>query len=152
MSYTSYEEVIIRYPMLKSWGKTEIQVNSDLIYYAEMELNGRLASHFTVPFSASHPTVKDLTIDLAYFNSIKTRVPKDAERIHDVVIGRIDDIKEGKEYIYTGSGTTIKPTPGTAQIWSNLQDYHPVHTMLGAENEFTRISSERLEALEDVRD
>ena len=151
MSYTNYEEVIIRYPILKNWAKTEIEVNSDLIYYGEMELNGLLASHFAVPFPAPHPTVKDLAIDLAYYNAIKTRVPKDAERIHDVVIGRIERIKEGKEYIYTGSGTTIKPTPGEAQIWSNLEEYHPVHTMLGAENEHTRISSERLQDLEDER-
>jgi len=52
MSYTSYEEVIIRYPMIKTWAKTEVEVNSDLIYYGEMELNGRMASHFTVPFAA----------------------------------------------------------------------------------------------------
>lgn len=152
MSYTDYEEIIIRYPILETWAKTGIQVNSDLIYYAEMELNGRMASHFTVPFAASHPTVKDLTIDLAYYNALKTRVPKDAEKIHDVVIGRIEAIKEGKEYIYTGSGTTIAPSAQTEQIWSNLMDYHPVHTMLGAEHSLTQISSERLDALEDVRD
>jgi len=151
MSYTNYEEVIIRYPVLKTWAKTPAEVNSDLIYYGEMELNGRLASHFTVPFSASHPTIKDLTIDLAYYNAIKTRVPKDAQRIHDVIIGRIDAIKEGKEYIYTGSGTTITPNPGTGQVWSNLEDYHPVHTMLGAESAMTHISSERLQDLEDER-
>jgi len=152
MSYTDYEEVIIRYPVLKTWAKTAIEVNSDLIYYAEMELNGRLASHFSVPFSGSHPTVKDLTIDLAYYNALKTRVPKDAQKIHDVVIGRIEAIKDGEEYIYTGSGTTITPAPQTGQIWSNLQDYHPVHTMLGAESPYTQVSSERLDALEDVRD
>ena len=151
MSYTDYEEVIIRYPMIKTWAKTEIEVSSDLIYYAEMELNGRLASHFSVPFSASHPTIKDLAIDLTYYNALKTRIPKSAKEIHNVVIGRIDDIKGGKEYIYTGSGTTIAPSAQTAQIWSNLEDYHPVHTMLGAENAFTRVSSGLLEALEDER-
>lgn len=152
MSYVDYEEVIIRYPMIKTWAKTEAQVNSDLIYYAETELNSRLASHFSVPFSASHPTVKDLTIDLAYYNAIKTRVPKDAKRIHDVIIGRIDAIKDGKEYIYTGSNTTITPNPNTGQVWSNVMDYHPVHSMLGAEHEDTHVSSERLADLEDERD
>ena len=151
MPYTTFAELIIRYPVTAKWAANTVDVSSDLIYYAEMELNGRLASHFSVPFSASHPTVKDLTVDLAYYNALKTRIPKDAKIIHDVVIGRIDNIKEGKEYIYTGSGTTIAPSAQTAQIWSNLEDYHPVHTMLGAENAFTRVSSGLLEALEDER-
>jgi len=151
MSYTDYEEVIIRYPMIKTWAKTEVEVNSDLIYYAEMELNGRMASHFSVPFAASHPTVKDLAIDLAYYNALKTRVPKDAKQIHDVVIGRIEAIKEGKEYLFTGSDTIIAPSEQTTQIWSNLMDYHPIHTVLGADSPYTRISSEQIQDLEDER-
>jgi len=152
MSYVTFAEMIVRYPITAKWAANTVDVSSDLIYNAENELNGRLASHFSVPFIAAHPTVKDLTMDLAYFNAIKTRVPKDAQKIHDVVIGRIDDIKNGKEYIYTGSGTTIAPSAQTAQVWSNLEDYHPIHTMLGAESPYTHISSERLEALEDERD
>ena len=151
MSYATFAELIVRYPVVAKWATNTVDVSSDLIYNAENELNGRFASHFSVPFSASHPTVKDLTLDLSYYNAIKTRVPKDAQRIHDVIIGRINDIKEGKEYIYTGSGTTIAPNASTDQVWSNLQDYHPVHSMLGAESPFTHISSERLQDLEDER-
>ncbi len=62
MTYVKYLDVIARYSILKTWGKSETEVTSDLIYYAEMELNSRLASHFSVPFSDSHPTVKDLTM------------------------------------------------------------------------------------------
>lgn len=150
MPYVDYEDVIARYSVLKTWGKSESEVTSDLIYYAEMELNGRLASHFSVPFSVAHPTIKDLTIDLCYYKALITKDPEKAELIHDAVIGRIDDIKEGKEYIYTGSGTVI-PAGASQEIWSPIMDFHPVHSMLDAESPFTQIDSALIEDLEDER-
>ncbi len=150
MAYVNYEEVIARYSILETWGKTETEVTSDLIYYAEMELNSRLASHFSVPFSDSHPTVKDLTIDLCYYKALVTKDPEKAEQIHDAIIGRIDGIKEGKEYIYTGSDTII-PSGAGQEIWSPTMDYHPVHSMLDAESPFTQIDSSLIEDLEDER-
>ncbi len=150
MPYVDYEDVIARYSVLKTWGKSESEVTSDLIYYAEMELNGRLASHFSVPFSDSHPTVKDLTIDLCYYKALIIKDPEKAEKIHDAIIGRIDAIKEGKEYIYTGSGTVI-PSGAGQEIWSPGMDFHPVHSMLDAESPFTQIDSALIEDLEDER-
>lgn len=150
MPYVDYEDVIARYSVLKTWGKSESEVTSDLIYYAEMELNGRLASHFSVPFSVAHPTVKDLTIDLCYYKALITKDPEKAEKIHDAVIGRIDAIKEGKEYIYTGSGTVI-PSGAGQEIWSPIMEFHPVHSMLDAESPFTQIDSSLIEDLEDER-
>jgi hypothetical protein len=154
MSYVSYAEVVGRYPILEKWAETEMAVTSDLIYYAEMRLNSLMAPAFSVPFSGSHPTVKDLTIDLAYHRAMLTHDAEGAEAFEKAVLGRIDRIKDGKEYIYTESYTVIKPEAqgDEAAIWSNTKDYHPVHTMLGAEHEDTIISSERLEDLEDVRD
>jgi len=142
MSYADYNDVIIRYPIIASWGKTESEVSSDLIYFAEMELNGRLGSHFTVPFTTVYPIVKDLTIDLAYYRALRTKDPKKANEIRGAVMGRIDDIKAGKEFIYTGSGTL--EASGGIEIWSTTEDYHPVHSMLDAEDPLTDISSERL--------
>ncbi len=150
MAYVEYLDVIARYSVLKTWGKTETEVTSDLIYYAEMELNSRLASHFSVPFSDSHPTVKDLTIDLCYYKALITKDPEKAEQIHDAIIGRIDGIKEGKEYIYTGSGTII-PSGAGQEIWSPVMDYYPVHSMLDAEDIHTQIDPDRIDDLEDER-
>ena len=150
MPYINYEDVIARYPVLKTWGKSETEVTSDLIYYAEMELNGRLAGHFSVPFSDSYPTVKDLAIDLCYYKALITKDPEKAEKIHDAIIGRIDDINEGKEYIYTGSGTIV-PSGAEQEIWSPLLDYYPVHTMLDAESPFTYIDPDLIDDLEDER-
>lgn len=150
MAYVDFEEVVARYSILKSWGKDESEVTSDLIYYAEMELNGKMASHFSVPFSDSHPTVKDLTIDLCYYKALITKDPEKAEKIHDAIIGRIQDIKDGKEYIFTGS-ETIVPSNAGQEIWSTVKDYHPVHSMLDPESGFTAVDSSLIDALEDER-
>lgn len=150
--YIEYEDVIARYEVIKTWGKTPTEVNSDLIYYAEMELNSRLASHFSVPFSAAHPTVKDLAIDLCYLKALRTRDPKKANDIEKAVLGRIDALKEGREYIYTGSGTQIVPEGADQEVWSTTQDYHPVHGILDAEHEDVGIDDDRIEDEEDERD
>jgi len=150
MPYANYAEAIQRYPLLATWSQTNVE--SDLLYFAEMELNSLLASHFTVPFAAAHPTVKDLTIDLAYYRALRMKDPKKAREIREDIKGRIDDIKDGEEYIYTGSGTTIEPSGSGEEIWSTTMDYHPVHSMLDADDSLTMVSSERLQDEADERD
>lgn len=144
MSYVTYDEFIIRYPSLSTSSQDNIE--DDLLAYAEVEINGRFASHFSVPFSANHPTVKDLTMDLAYYRQIRLKDPEKAEKIRKDVIGRIDDIKAGKEFIYTGSGTL--EFDGSAAIgvdvWSTVENYHPVHSMLDPEDPLTEIDSSQL--------
>ena len=142
MAYITYSELITRYAALST--SSETNVNSDLIYYAEVELNGRLASCFTVPFAVAHPTVKDLTMDLAYYKNLRTKDPDKAEKLRKYIDGRIDNIKDGKEYIYTASGTLEPVDSGIADIWSTTENYHPVHSMLDAEDPLTMVSSERL--------
>ena len=150
--YITYAEVIIRYPIIATWTNSQSEVENDLIFYAERELNSRLASHFSVPFSGSHPTIKDIAMDLVYYKALYTKDPAKAKEIKDAVIGRIEDIKEGKEYIVTDSYTTIAPDKDIVRpIWSNQMDYHPVHSMLDAEDTLTRIDSDYISALEDER-
>ena len=151
MAYASYDDLVLRYPAASKWGATEAQVNSGMIHYAEIHLNSMLASHFSVPFAGSHPTIVDLTIDLAYARGMITRDPKGAKAVMELVDKRIDNLKAGKEYLYTGSGTTIYATGGGASIWSSTMDYHQTHSMLDTENAHTMISSDYLEALEDER-
>lgn len=148
--YITYAELIERYDTLASWAGSEAAVNSGLIYYAEIELNSRMASHFSVPFSAAHPTVKDLAMDLAYWKAMRTRDPKKATEIEDAVLGRIQAIKDGKEYIYTGSGTIMLPEGAGQEVWSTTMDHHPVHSMLEPEEE--TIDPDRLDAEEDERE
>ena len=150
MPYITYDDLILRYPIISTWPGSETTVNSDLIYYGEMELNSRLAGHFTVPFSAAHPTIKDLAIDLSYYRAIRLTDPEKADKIKAQVSGRIDAIKAGDEYIYTGSGTTIAADPDGLGVWSTNEDYHPVHGML--EPEDSCIDADRLDDEADERD
>jgi len=148
--YITYEDAVRRYPELEGWPGMATSVNSDLIYYAAHELNSRMASHFSVPFSAAHPTVMDLVIDLTYYRSLRTQDPKRAALIKDAIEGRIAAIKNGDEQLMTGSGTVIVPEAPGDEIWSTTQDYHPVRGMGDAEDEF--VDPDRLDDEADERD
>jgi hypothetical protein len=149
--YITFDDAITRYQFLADWGKGETDVNSALIYYAEIELNEAFAPFFSVPFSAAHPTIKDLAIDMTYYKSLITKDPEKALAVSSVVYGRINRINKGEAYIYTGSGTTIAQTSPSQDIWSTVQDYEPTHSMLDAESTYTHISSERLNDEENAR-
>jgi hypothetical protein len=149
--YITYANVLERYPMLKTWSANSPYLNND-ITYAEQELNGRLATHFSVPFSGAHPTIKDLAIDLVYYRSLRLKDPDHAEKFKESIIGRIEGLKKGDEYIYTDSNTTIEADATKAgEVWSNLEDYHPTFSMLDAENAKSVIDPDRIEAEEDER-
>lgn len=149
--YITFEDLVARYPIIETKYKKSSEVNSHIIYWAEHELNSRLATHFTVPFSAAHPTVKDLAIDLSYYRTLLTLDPDKAEKFKKAVIGRVDGIKAGDEYIYTDSGTVIATEGANDEIWSSTMDYSPTHSMLDAESEYTHISSDRLYDEENER-
>lgn len=151
MAYATYDDLILRYPAAAKWAATPAEVSSGMLHYAENQLNGLLATHFTVPFSGSHPTIVDLTIDLAYVKGMFTRDQKGAKAVWDHIMERISNIKAGKEFIYTSSGTTIYATGGGGDVWSSTEDYLPTHTMLSAEDPMTGISSEYLYDLENER-
>jgi hypothetical protein len=150
MPYADYTEVIERYPSMASWGDVQSEVAS-LTFFAENQINGMLASAFDVPFSGAHPTIKDLTIDWTYYKALVTRDPGKAEKIRDYLMGRIEALKNGEESIMTDSGTSIIGTDASQEVWTNTGCWHPTHSMLDAENEFTMISSDRLEYDEDER-
>ena len=152
--YITYDEVVLRYPLLKTWASGSSILNDDIIAYAEHELNSMFATHFSVPFSGSHPTIKDIAIDLAYYRTMVIKDPDKADKVKDAILGRIDRIKEGKEYIITGSYTVITPdsTIAGGEVWSTNMDYHPVFSMLDADNALSEIDSDRLSAEESERE
>ncbi len=149
-AYATFEDLIIRYPVVKTWGKTDTEVNSGLIHFAERQLDGMLASAFTVPFVAAHPTVIDLTIDIAYARAMLRIDPEKAKEIRFAVLSRVKALKNGGEYLVTGSGT-IAPSGTDDTVWSSTENFHPTHSMLDAENVFTHISSAMLEFEENLR-
>lgn len=149
--YITYADLVLRYDVLKTWADSQAEVNSGLIYYAEIELNSLMASHFSVPFSAAHPTIKDLCMDLAYYKSLVTKDPEKASDVREAIIGRIENIKKGDEYIYTGSGTVIEPTGKSQEIWSPYDDHHATFSMLDYDNAASQVDSGLLEELADER-
>ena len=151
MSYVEPDAVIARYPLLEDWGKSETEVSSDLIHYAEIELNGLLGGHFTVPFTPAHPTVQDLTIDLCYDRALRTKDPDKSKYFHDLFMKRIGRIIDGEEFIYTGSGTILESLDSEDDIWSSEMDYHPIHSMLEPDSTYTVVDSSLIADLEDER-
>lgn len=152
--YITYDEVVLRYSMLKTWAGNSPILQNDIITYAEHQINGLFATHFSTPFSGSHPTIKDIAIDLAYYRTLYIKDPEKAGKVQDAILGRIDRIKAGKEYIITDSYTTITPdaTIAGGEVWSTTIDYHPTFSMLDAENAYSTVDSDRLNNEEDARD
>lgn len=153
MSYATYNDLIVRYPAAQKWADTPSMVNSFFIHFAENELNGLLASVFDVPFASPPVTVIDLTIDLAYARRQTTADPANAEAVRNYVYSRIENIISGKELLLTASGTALDASTvtGDRTVWSNTMNYPPVNTMLDAESAHTMVSSEMLQAEEDLR-
>ena len=155
MAYITYQELLLRYPLVESWGgESETDVASGLIYYAEEELHRRMGTHFAVPFDNAHPAVKDLTIDLSYYRTLRQADPEKAEQIHDSIIGRIEGFKKGDELIITGSGTSIRADSSVGQnrMWSNTGSWHPVFGMSDYAGGNSVVSSGMLDYEEDQRD
>lgn len=159
MAYIDYNELLTRYPDLLTWGSSadvssyganQTQVDNQLIAYSDAEVNARLAVAYSVPFSANHLTVKDLSMDLAYVNAYKNTDPDKVEVIMSNVNSRFQRLIDGDEYIMTGSGT-IAPTGSAEGIWDSNMDYAPTMSMLNAENSLSHVSSERLQAETDER-
>jgi hypothetical protein len=152
MAYITYQELLARYPQFKSWHEgNESLVNSFAIYYAESELNGRLAPAFSVPFSPAPSMIKDLTFDLTYARMMRSLDPDKYTEFYDSVVERIQGVVDGAAVIVTDSGTQLLAALPAGEIWSSTMNYHPVHSMLDAESEYTRVSSEQLYDLENER-
>ena len=149
--YIDYDDVVERYPMLKTTIGNAPALDND-ITYAEHELNSRLATHFSVPFSGPHPTIMDICIDLTYYRQIRIKDPDLAEKFKEGILGRIQGLKDSKEYIITDSNTTITVNAtGGNEIWSTVQDYEPTFSMLDADNTYSRVDSSRLYDEEQAR-
>jgi len=149
--YITYANVLERYPMLKTWAANSPFLNND-IDYAEKQLNGMLATHFSTPFSGAHPTIKDIAIDLVYYRSLILKDPEQAAKIKKFIDNRIMGLKKGDEYIWTDSNTTIGPSATlNDEVWTNVEDYYPTFSMLDPESTYSQIDPDRLDAEEDER-
>lgn len=150
-TYVTGSEFLTRYDVSRSWGSGTSEVASNLVHFAEVQLDGMLASAFTVPFSDVPQTIKDITMDLAYCKSVLTKDPEKAKLFCPAVMDRIERIKNGMEPLVTDSGTILEPSGASQEIWSSTQNYHPVYSMLDAEDAASSVDSSRLQDEVDER-
>lgn len=122
-----YERIVSRYKVIGTLDRSYVE--TDLLPYARVELNGLLAGHFDIPFAEDYSIFIDLLLDLAFYREIRTRDPEKAEKTRDDILGRITRITQGKEKIWTG---TEHISPVSPQVWSTTIDYDPTHTMRGS--------------------
>ena len=151
MSYASFEQVILRYPIIKTWSVDSSDVKSDLLDFADIEIDSALAPEYSTPFSDTPPIVRDLSIDMAY---LKLLIRQDIEKglaFQEYLYGRIEKLKSGKSGIITDSGTIIDKNNAGMGVWSTTGDYNPAESMLDADNPYTAIDSSYIDYLEDIR-
>lgn len=115
---------------------TNAEVTSVWIPYGCRELDRRLGSVFTVPFSSNNFTAFSLAMDLAWLG-ILTRTGKidDSKEIKSMVDAAIKALISGKEPMVTVDGVMSFAAGGSQTIWSSTQDYKPVFDQREAEQQ-----------------
>jgi len=121
--YCTVDQVAQRFPRVTDVRSYPVTVDSGYIYYAEAELDRRLAPYFTTPFSSNNVTAADLSIDMSYAKII---IYDDPDK-YAAIMGRVDtvigDLIAGTAAMQTSSGDLILSSTGNA-AWSNTASYH----------------------------
>lgn len=149
--YVLWDDVILRYSHLDQLGGGSEKVKETYITPAEHELHGRLSSRYTVPFSSTNITAKDLVIEL-----VRIRAGLGKERRMEKVVEafdlRIARLISGAETMMISSSNgniaSITPDAGNA-VWASNADYHPTFGH-GDERDFV-VSSQMLQDEQDER-
>lgn len=126
--YCTADQVAQRYRRVTDVQSYPVTVESSYIYYAESDLDRRLAPYFTVPFSSNNVTAADLSIDLAYAKVIIFDDPDKYKAIMSHVDGVIGDLIDGASAMLTTSGDQLSSSTGNA-AWSNTASYHSAFGM-----------------------
>lgn len=143
--YIDWSDVIDKYPAAATRGGAS-EIGSAYIGYLEAEIDGKLSSHFTTPFSSNNVTVKDICTDMAYSRIGNFKI-KDREEFKKAIDSRIEGLKNGSESMITIDGTVLSSSLGT--VYSTTKDYHPVFGM-GSTESFV-VDSSQIQAEEDAR-
>ncbi len=146
--FTNWADVIGRYKQLDSLAGGAKEVTSHYILPAEYELEGRLAGVFTVPFSLTNVTAKDLVIDMVRVRAGIGK-EKDLQVIKDSIDERIKRLIMGEDVMMvTSDNGTVAGIRGNVggTVWMSNEDYHPTFGH-GDTKEFITDSSQ----LEDER-
>lgn len=124
-------------------------MNSGTIFFAEREIDSRLAPMFSVPFSGSPPTIRDLTV-LETLRRLNIG-NKEEEYFRALVDEQVKRLLSGEALIVTGSGTTISPASTSgASVWAVDQDYKQTFDMRDPMEQ--AIDDDLIDALDDEAD
>ena len=124
--YIDWDDVVNRYRTISDRDSTEI--NTSFILYAEAEVDGRLATKYSVPFSSNNITAKDLAIDITYIKAGNLNI-EETERLQKMVDDKFKRLLEGEEVMLLADGIALSADVG-GTVYSTTQDYHPVFGLL----------------------
>lgn len=152
MRYTSWQDVVARYPGAAKIGAGNDGENFELSFGqpAEATVDASLALRYTVPL-ANTPSlapfaVRDISTDLAYWKMVWMTLDKDKEKVlRDSINERLAALSTGSMMLTTSAGL-IQPSLGA---YGTHQNFPNVSGMDCVEN--WDVSSAELEATEDAR-
>ena len=138
-------DVIPRYPRVSTDSRAATTLEAAYLIPAEAEVDARLGSRFTVPFSSNNLTVKDLVIDMTM---LRMGIYKERdEQLRKDVDARIKALLDGTMVMVTDSGQVAAYQ--VSGVINTTADYHPVFGMGPIED--MEPDDQRIDDEEDAR-
>ena len=127
--YASYAQFTQVYSVA---GLTQPQLENHYLPAGARWIDGRLGSVFTVPFSSTNLTARDLNIHASMYLFLSGRTAKqdDAEEILKMLDGCITSLVSSNGVMLQSDDTTLAATSPQFQAWSTQKDYSPTFNML----------------------
>ena len=138
--YIAWTDVAGRYPAAaKKAGDTEI--GSYWLPYAESEVDARLASRYTTPFTPCPQVIQDLCIDLTYYKMFMFE--ESSETLKQYIDERIEGLL---------NGTITLTTSGAASAGVSWSEHSGHHTSFGPDDPVNwHVSSQWAQDVDDDR-
>lgn len=153
MRYTSWQDVVARYPGAAKIGSANDAENSELSYVrpSEDSVDAHLAQRYTVPIantpSLTPYVIRDVATDLAYWKMAWMTLEEGKEKVlRESIDKRLTALACGSMALVTSAGLTY-PSLG---VWGTHEDYPNISGMDCVED--WSVSSLELQATEDARE
>lgn len=143
--YIAWDSVTNRYAdAAKIAGASEI--GSAYLLGAEYEIDARLASLYTTPFTPCPPVVQELCIDLTYYKM--TMRQETSKSIKAYIDERLKAILDGSMALVNSGGAVLGTLTGVGPYYSSEGD----HSSFGPDSPYNwRVSSEWMATAQDER-
>lgn len=149
MAIITWTDVINRYPELsKLPDVSSTGVQDNMIALAEGQVHSRLGVKYTVPFSSSNYTAKDLCVDTLFVQQRMAKTPELAKVVKEGLDERVAALLNGAMAMVTSAGSSAATMVGDT-VWSSTENYPPVFGM--DEDTAFFVSSSQLTDEEDAR-